>query len=196
MVTVILTQCQVLYLPPLKVISCTLPNHFEDKTTLKILKTKLHIDFLFMLYSIQQMDQCDCVLHIIPDKKSFQLQKIDLGMHMLFGNTPNQVYFKSPIVEHTLQIFFICCNMTIYHILYIFYRENTCINIIYMQCKWSLSFKPGNKQPHFLLQIQMVFGSVAERKAPAARKIDAEEFYKYVYIRYILVFSAFTSIFI
>ena len=41
--TVILTQCQVLYLPPLKVISCTLPNHFEDKTTLKILKTKLHI---------------------------------------------------------------------------------------------------------------------------------------------------------
>lgn len=92
--------------------------------------------------------------------------------------------------------------MTIYHILYIFYRENTCINIIYMQCKWSLSFrfeqqnKPGNKQPHFLLQIQMVFGSVAERKAPAARKIDAEEFYKYVYIRYILVFSAFTSIFI
>ena len=86
--------------------------------------------------------------------------------------------------------------MTIYHILYIFYRENTCINIIYMQCKWSLSFKPGNKQPHFLLQIQMVFGSVAERKAPAARKIDAEEFYKYVYIRYILVFSAFTSFFI
>lgn len=59
-----------------------------------------------MLYSIQQMDQCDCVLHIIPDKKSFQLQKIDLGMHMLFGNTPNQVYFKSPIVEHTLQFFF------------------------------------------------------------------------------------------
>nr|XP_022299735.1 DALR anticodon-binding domain-containing protein 3-like [Crassostrea virginica] len=64
---------------------------------------------------IEKMDQCDCVLHIIPDKKSFQLQKIDLGMHMLFGNTPNQ--------------------------------------------------------------IQMVFGSVAERKAPAARKIDAEEFY-------------------
>ena len=90
--------------------------------------------------------------------------------------------------------------MTIYHILHIFYRENTCINIIYMQCKWSLSFgfeqqnKPGNK--HFLLQIQMVFGSVAERKAPAARKIDAEEFYKYVYITYIIVFSAFTSIFI
>lgn len=60
-----------------------------------------------MLYSIQQMDQCDCVLHIIPDKKSFQLQKIDLGMHMLFENTPNQVYFKSPIVEHTLQNLFL-----------------------------------------------------------------------------------------
>ena len=59
-----------------------------------------------MYNSIQQMDQCDLVLHIIPDKKSFQLQKIDLGMHMLFGNTPNQVYFKSLIVEHTLQNLF------------------------------------------------------------------------------------------
>ena len=195
-------QCQVLYLPPLKVISCTLPNHIEDKTTLKILKTKLHIDFWLCCILFNRWT------NVIVYYISYQTRKVFNSRKLIWACT---CYLETHLIRFILNIlllsilynfFFICCNMTICHILYIFYRENTCINIIYMQCKWSLSFrfeqqnKPGNKQPHFLLQIQMVFGSVAERKAPAARKIDAEEFYKYVYIRYILVFSAFTSIFI
>lgn len=52
------------------------------------------IFFYFMHFISQQMDKCDCVLHIVPDKKGFQQQKIDLGLQMLVEGMPKQVCFN------------------------------------------------------------------------------------------------------
>lgn len=50
-----------------------------------------------MHFISQQMDKCDCVLHIVPDKKGFQQQKIDLGLQMLVEGMPKQVSFNKRV---------------------------------------------------------------------------------------------------
>ncbi|XP_061187617.1 DALR anticodon-binding domain-containing protein 3-like [Saccostrea echinata] len=55
-----------------------------------------HTDTLIEISHLQKckekMDQCACVLHIIPDRKNFQQQKIHLGWQILTKDAPRQIH--------------------------------------------------------------------------------------------------------
>ncbi|XP_062600522.1 DALR anticodon-binding domain-containing protein 3-like [Saccostrea cucullata] len=55
-----------------------------------------HTDTLIQISQLQKykekMGHYDCVLHIIPDRKSFQQQKIHLGWQMLTKDAPRQIH--------------------------------------------------------------------------------------------------------
>lgn len=62
--------------------------HFTEKGGI----TDTLIQMSHLQTCIEKMDKCDCVLHIVQDKKGFQQQKIDLGLQMLVEGMPKQVH--------------------------------------------------------------------------------------------------------